>query len=134
MLSSCVSGSDVTSATSHVLHSHVTPAATQTQTTWREERDACLLGNEVIILSSCQLKMRMLRFVVYSVLAVLFKGVISNQITFFKVNEAPLSAGRKAPDVLHLLATPLTVPLYSFFKPPQLMFERHFLFIGSSMK
>ena len=48
-----------------------------------------LAGNTVIILSWCQLKLRILRFVVHSVLATKyyqaseeFKVVISNQITF----------------------------------------------------
>ena len=53
-----------------------------------------LAGNTVIVLSLCQLKMRILRFVVHAVLAVLFKGVISNQINF-KVSEATLSARLK---------------------------------------
>ena len=70
LLSPWFSGSDVTYATffstrtTHMLHH----AATLTQTT-RREMCVFLAGNTVIILSLCQLKMRILRFVVHSALA-----------------------------------------------------------------
>ena len=64
-------------------HSGVKPRSHTNTQQRREQRDACFLaGNTVNILSLCQLNMRILRFIVHSVLAVLFKGVISNQITF----------------------------------------------------
>ena len=64
-------------------HSGVKPRSHTNTQQRREQRDVCFLaGNTVNILSLCQLNMRILRFIVHSVLAVLFKGVISNQITF----------------------------------------------------
>ena len=56
-----------------------------------------LVGNTVIILSSYQLKVRILRFVVHSVLAVHFKGVISNQITFSRLKPQMFCTPSDAP-------------------------------------
>ena len=72
LFSSCVSGSDVTNAISHVfLHEHnscVTPHSnTNTHNNGgRRDMHVFLARKTLIVLSLCQLKMKLLRFIIHS--------------------------------------------------------------------
>ena len=68
LLSSSLSGSNVAYATSHVFSTRTTHVLHHTVIQKKEggERCAFLAGNTVVILSLCQLKMRILRLVVHS--------------------------------------------------------------------